>query len=407
MPDPEFRVSQFKNRNGVTSWRVSGWLAGVRIRKNFRSRTEAAAEKGTLDIQAAQLAAGVRTAATFLTDLQIREAESAFRRLEGRPHGLSTYLDFAFANFREPVVARPVAEAIAAYLAKKRREHERDLLSTCQLNNIVREFVVFQKAFPGRSLHEFTANELITYCERNEGSLKSYNIRRAILATFFKFAKQQDWIEANPIDKVPHHRIAHRRGMAVTLSAARSAELMEHVETIEGGALVPYFALCLFAGIRPHERHGEIAKLRPEHIRGDTGVILIEPEVSKVRMPRRVAIQPNLTAWLRAYPFTAIDPYVIEHHRGKIVERFGLTHDVMRHTFISMHVAKFRSMGEAALQAGNSEGIIRKHYLDLKTKEEAEAFFSIMPKHRTISEAAPAPVPFQLPDQPPDLAKAG
>ena len=40
----------------------------------------------------------------------------------------------------------------------------------------------------------------------------------------------------------------------------------------------------------------------------------------------------------------------------------------------------FRSFGEAALQAGNSEAIIRKHYLDLKSKTEAEEFFGIMPK---------------------------
>jgi hypothetical protein len=31
----------------------------------------------------------------------------------------------------------------------------------------------------------------------------------------------------------------------------------------------------------------------------------------------------------------------------------------MRHTFISMFVAKFRSIGEAAIKAGNSEAIIR------------------------------------------------
>ena len=61
----------------------------------------------------------------------------------------------------------------------------------------------------------------------------------------------------------------------------------------------------------------------------------------------------------------------------------------MRHTFISMFVAKFRSIGEAALQAGNSESIIRKHYLDLKTTEEAEQFFGILPKHASIS-AEPA-----------------
>lgn len=63
--------------------------------------------------------------------------------------------------------------------------------------------------------------------------------------------------------------------------------------------------------------------------------------------------------------------------RQKFRDRFHLTHDVLRHTFISMFVAKFRSIGEAAIQAGNSESIIRRHYLDLKTTAEADEFFSI------------------------------
>ncbi|MGH8019196.1 MAG: hypothetical protein ACREIA_13060 [Opitutaceae bacterium] len=162
---------------------------------------------------------------------------------------------------------------------------------------------------------------------------------------------------------------------------------MEYLENSEGGVLVPFYALCLFAGIRPCIRNGEILKLRPEDIRLDTGVIHIEPEVSKVRMKRNVTIQPNLAAWLRAYPLAEFPliPRNIQDRRAAIAKRFNLSHDIMRHTFISMFVAKFRSMGEAALQAGNSESIIRKHYLDLKTKEEAEEFFSIMPKRRAVS----------------------
>jgi hypothetical protein len=53
---------------------------------------------------------------------------------------------------------------------------------------------------------------------------------------------------------------------------------------------------------------------------------------------------------------------------------------VQCHTFISMFVAMYRSIGEAAIHAGNSESVIRKHYLDLKTVEEADAFFAILPK---------------------------
>lgn len=54
-----------------------------------------------------------------------------------------------------------------------------------------------------------------------------------------------------------------------------------------------------------------------------------------------------------------------------------------------MFVAKFRSIGEAAIQAGNSESVIRKYYLDLKSREEAEAFFSILPARAAETVRAP------------------
>jgi hypothetical protein len=58
----------------------------------------------------------------------------------------------------------------------------------------------------------------------------------------------------------------------------------------------------------------------------------------------------------------------------------------MRHTYISMTVGAFRSVGDAALQAGNSEAIIRKHYLDLKSVEEADKFWQIVPRGAKLPE---------------------
>jgi integrase len=228
---------------------------------------------------------------------------------------------------------------------------------------------------------ELSAPRLTEYLQHGNPALKTYNNHRGVVSNFLKFAFQQDWIAVNPIEKVAYHRIAHRRGSAPTFSAKQAQELMTYTENYRGGALVPFFALCLFAGIRPCVRTGEILKLRPKHVCLDTGVIHIEPEVSKVRMKRNVTIQPNLAAWLQAYPldrFPIVIP-ALQKHRAKVAKRFGLSHDVMRHSFISFFIAKFRSMGEAALQAGNSETIIRKHYLDLKTATEAEEFFGIIP----------------------------
>ena len=109
-------------------------------------------------------------------------------------------------------------------------------------------------------------------------------------------------MEANPILKVPHYRIRRKRGAAVTLSAQQVRDLLTFLEGYQGGKWVPYYALCLFAGIRPGVPHGEITKLTADAVNLESGIINVSAEVSKVREPRKVVIQPNLAAWLRAYP---------------------------------------------------------------------------------------------------------
>ena len=299
-------------------------------------------------------------------------------------HGrsLSSSVNFTLANEREATCRKPLNEAIADYIALKEHELEQDLISEPYLVRLRREMNRLPKRCPAVTVSDLTPARLVAYFEFGRASRKTYNNRRGVISGFLKFAQQRDWIAENPLTKIPAHRIRRRRGGAQTLTATQAQELMEFVETNHPTA-VPFFALCLFAGIRPCLRTGEITRLKPGHVRLMEGLSRIDGEVSKIREPRTVTIQPNLAAWLRACPLETnrIIPANLQHLREKAVEKFDLTHDVMRHTTISMFVAKFRSIGEAALQAGNSESIIRKHYLDLKTKEESEQFFAITPKH--------------------------
>jgi len=386
-----FVISEFTNPSGNVVFRVSGWLDGKRVRKNLSTRAEAEAERQSLEIQHLQRETGIRAAATRLTDDQLHEAETVFRRLAGLPRSLAFYVDFALANYREPVNGKLLTEAVAEYIAMKEHEREQDMLSEPYFVRMKRDLNRLQKHFPGATVAELTGTRLIGYFEARRAALKTYNNRRGIVSTFLKFALQRDWLADTPLAKIPPRRIRRRRGGAATLTAAQAKEMMAFVEEHHASA-VPFFALCLFAGIRPCLRTGEILRLRPEHVKLDIGLIRIDGEVSKVREPRNVTIQPNLAAWLRAYPLKRfpIIPANLQHVREKVVEKFNLTHDIMRHSFISFFVAKYRSLGEAALQAGNSESIIRKHYLDLKTVEEAERFFGIMPKHAAIATAKAA-----------------
>ncbi|MBC8012049.1 MAG: site-specific integrase [Burkholderiales bacterium] len=389
MNQSPFAVTRFENRNGVISWRVDGRLHGVRIRKNFKTREEAIAEKATQELKALQADAGLQSATTFLSEEQLREAETAFNRLKEKPRSLSFYLDYALTNYREPETQRLLADAVADYTAAKQHEREQAQISDSHLVFMKRDLKRFVRSFPKATVAELTAERLINYFNLGKPSLKTYNNRRGIVSTFLKFAFQRGWISENPIAKVPHHRIRRKRGAVATLSTAKAAELMAAVEALDGGRFVPFFVLCLFAGIRPCLRTGEILRLKPEDVNLETGFIFVSADVSKVREPRKVTIQPNLIAWLKAYPPTDERPIVpknLQHVRARIAKAHGLSHDIMRHTFISMFVARFRSIGEAAIQAGNSEAIIRKHYLDMKSQTEAEEFFGIMPKKPTREE---------------------
>lgn len=382
MNQTTFAVSPFENRNGSTSYRVDGWLHGLRVRKNFKTREEAAAEKAVLEIKSLQATAGLRSIATVLTEAQVREAETLFPRLSGKTRSLSFYIDYALTNYRAPETEKSLADGIREYVIAKEHEFEQDQLSAPQFKRIRTDLKRLADYFTGHTFADLTAKRLIEFLEVGRPSMKTYNNRRGILSTFLKFAFQRGWIAENPISKVPHFRIKRKRGMAKTITATQARELLEFFETFEGGRWVPYFALCLFAGIRPSVPDGEITRLKPADVNLETGIISISVEVSKVREPRKITITPNLDAWLRAYPldkFPIVGPN-FQKRRAKFKAQFNLTHDVLRHTFISMFVGKFRSIGEAAIQAGNSESIIRRHYLDLKTKAEAEEFFSITPK---------------------------
>lgn len=417
MNQTEFVVSRFKYPNGFTSWRVGGWLHGVRVRKNFKTREEAAAEKAALEIRALQAASGLQSVVTSLSTDQVREAEAVFRRLEGKAQSLSFYVDFALANYREPERQKKIEDAVADYVAARKHELEQDHICQPMFDRIRWELKRLESHFAGKLVAEITSTAVVEFLELDRPSMKTYNNRRGVLSTFFKYAFQRGWIAENPILKVPHYRIRRRGGKVATFTADQAKALMEFIEDYEGGKWVPYFALCLFAGIRPGVPYGEISKFQPDAVKLNEGIIYISSTVSKVREPRKIEIQPNLAAWLRAYPLEKF-PIILgnfKKRRQKFAKKVGLTHDVLRHTFISMFVAKFRSLGEAALQAGNSEAIIRKHYLDLKSKEEAEKFFNILPKRRAPEAPAPvvtspAPSPsapvVELPPQPPSLPVA-
>src|ERR1039457_4126136 len=205
----KFVISRFENRNSVTSWRVDGRLHGVRFRKNFKTREEAAAEQATLELKALNSANGLHTIATVLTAEQVREAEAVFHRLTDNARPLSFYVDFAVADYREAENQKLLADAIAEYVAAKEHEFEQDHISSPQIGRIRMDLKRLQNQFPNETVAGLTVPRLVTFLAAGRPAMKTYNNRRGILSTFLKFAFHRSLIADNPILKVPHHRMDH------------------------------------------------------------------------------------------------------------------------------------------------------------------------------------------------------
>ena len=169
-------------------------------------------------------------------------------------------------------------------------------------------------------------------------------------------------------------------GPKTVLTVDQSRHLMGLVET-KYPQYSAYYALALFAGLRPD---GELPRLLTAINSEGTAKYIAHGHVL-VALPkcgdaRRVPLSANLTKWLEV---AGQNGFAIPSRRqqNKIAaEAGGLPQNVLRHTAISAYVSMYESFARAAVTFGNSEAMIRKHYLSLMSRDEATAFYEIQPQ---------------------------
>lgn len=374
------KVTHKTLKKGTYRWKT--WYVeafdhlGRRIRIQRQKKAEAYAIANELDIKLLNSDLEVRPMATRLSKDQVKEAEHAYHRLNGR-WPLNEVIDFFIKHHYEPKDEVTLSAARAAFIDHK----ESHGVKTRQLNSVTRRIVKYIGV--DRPVHTVNKGDCESFLALVSTHPKTRNNYRADLSSFFNFCLSRMWIAQNPVSGIAPMKVG--RGRPDILSAQNAEALMRHLERYKNGRLARYYALTLFAGIRP-SADGEAFKLHraiqqdgeSKYIDYDNAVIHMEPALTKTSFYRRVALRPNLVAWLKAYPGPIISPN-FHKDTATLRKEFKLTHDICRHTFISMYVAAFGSMGRAAIEAGNSESIIKKHYHEQVSEAEAKIFWDIYP----------------------------
>lgn len=155
--------------------------------------------------------------------------------------------------------------------------------------------------------------------------------------------------------------------------------------------MVPYLALGAFAGCRT----AETGRLDWPDLKFERGFIEVGAEKAKTASRRLVPILPALASWLapirkpagNVLPFANVAKQVVQLAKDAGVK---WKHNALRHSFISYRLAEIQSVDKVALEAGNSPNMIFKHYRELVTPEQAQAWFSVLPKTAGTVVSMPA-----------------
>ncbi|SHJ13608.1 Site-specific recombinase XerD [Rubritalea squalenifaciens DSM 18772] len=393
------RPYQYQAANGkyYTTFIVQGWKEnGKWQRKQFKSEKDAdvfIADK-TLELNNDQ--AAKRSRQTTLTEEQLDEAEKAFKAL-GSTYNLSEVVSFFLDNHRPPEFALPLTEAIEIYL-----EDQAETLRPRTLIQKRSSLKLFYEHVGDVPVHECTQQKVLSFLKAlrakdgiSKASRKTWNNYRNDLNHFFAWSGEKDmstnrpWLFVNPVEGVrifTAKQVAEQRKPIATTDPKQVAALFTHLME-DCPELVKYYALAYFAGIRPSGEMKALDQYAEEDglIDLKTRTINITAKISKTKEERKVHISENLAQWLTAFAEYPIIPKNFDRMNKAVRAKFKLQHDETRHSFISYHVAVHRSAGDAALQAGNSESIVKKHYLRHSPAEDGNEFFSLIPCSKTNS----------------------
>ena len=370
------RVTRRKNTGGTISFCVDiGRLAGRRVRKFFKTRLEA-------DTYAEQqrTAKANQGAAAFSIDDKLRFEAIEARRLL-LPYGASLieaakyFIKHAKPKGGEKTMFELVTEVLDVKAKAGRRP--------ATLNDYKFVFNRFNRSYGQRRVHEVHRDDVEDWLDANTKSLATRSIYLRYLSTLFSYALKRNYCSANPLEGVERPQVALKPPSIFTVeqTTALLRAAVEHPEL----ELIPYFAIGLFAGLRPTE----VTRLSWSHVRLDQGVILVNADASKTSQKRFVDISDNLRAWLT--PLAKTDgPLCPRSLMVGVREAYRHTHiyehgkiekwpqDGLRHSYASYHLAKHQNAPQTSLQMGHtSPHMLFNHYRNLVLAGDADRYWAL------------------------------
>ena len=271
-----------------------------------------------------------------------------------------------FQQWRATRLESPkVSEAVARYMAhlKDRKVQETRIIAS--------DLAKFAKAHPCR-MSEVTADQIRDYLDPLPVGPRRHNNIRTALVSFFSWARKSALIP----DGMTAPERTHSKTLDTKPVAIYTPKQFRALLAVAPAEWRLALAIGGLAGLRSEEIQG----LRWEDIKLGRKHIEVRPEICKTKRRRLVPILPALASWIRkSEPQSGnmVAPQDRIDNLAKRLRRKGAVYvkNGLRHSYGSYRCAAVKSASQVALEMGNSEAIVRKHYLEFQERKAATEWF--------------------------------
>lgn len=379
-------------KDGKTFYQVDGRKKGTKGKREQCS-TKAKAEQRAREIEEDFRMEGV-AGLTLSAELRV-EALKAETKL--KPHG-KTVMDAVnfYVSHLEAEETKKRSQTVhtlaAEWLKAKKAQQAKGILRERTVTDIGVTSRTLQNQWGTLRIAEMTREHFQKYLDSLEIKQQTFANIRSQFSQFFNWCIEKGYTSENPLKKIDFE-LPPRDVQILTVKEAR--RLMAKVES-EFPHLTIYHAVCLFAGLRPTE-----AKLlKWEDIHLDERQITVLHQTSKVKETRNVQIEDTLLYWLNTFTETKTGFIVKQKGFRTATEKFRIAlgyklgdenkdgptwvEDILRHSYASYWLPKYKHRGQLAEQMGNSIKTIKSHYKKVVKASDVDAFWNILPEEERL-----------------------
>jgi integrase len=315
--------------------------------------------------------------ASFPTALRI-EATACAARLAALGATITEATAFFILHARPEKGSVTIEELVAKFLHSKKANGCRAEYLRVQ-GHVLGKFATH---FAGREAHTIGKGEIVEWFDAQPWAMRTRDNYRIDLGNLFGFAVREGHCAANPLATMDEVHYDDPEIGIVTVEEA--SNLLNAAAQIEGGALLPYVAIALFAGLRTSS---ELLKLDWAQVSIAERHIVVRPHAAKGRARRTVTMSDNLAQWLAPYAnatgLIVPDKALMRGPWARVRKAAGLAawkRNAMRHSFGSYHVAHHKNAPATSLEMGheNPEQLFQ-NYRQLVKPTDAAKFWTLAP----------------------------